>query len=42
LKRVYAEKVWLTIIKTLLVYFIVVYLRQWGIGLTYYLAYLTL
>jgi hypothetical protein len=41
LKRVYAEKVWLTIIKTMLVYFIVVYLRQWGIGLTYYLAYLT-
>jgi len=42
LRKVYAETLWLPLIKTALVFVIVIYLRQWGIGLTYYLAYLTI
>jgi len=41
LRKVYAENIWLTIFKTVAVFFVVVYLRQWDIGMTYYLAYLT-
>jgi len=42
LKKVYAENAWLTLIKTALVLAFVIYLRRWGIGLTYYLTYLTI
>jgi hypothetical protein len=40
LRNAFGENIWITSAKTFAIVFVVSYLRSWGIGLTYYVAYL--